>query len=74
MSFLCETTKRQDKLKKGKMSTELNNDYAEPFDGLTDILSHVVENEDLVVSDGSGSRNSGFWVMEVPWRNGSKAS
>ena len=42
------------------MSTELNNDYAEPFDGLTDILSHVVENEDLVVSDGSDIRKSGF--------------
>ena len=24
------------------MSTELNNDYAQPFDALTDILSHVV--------------------------------
>ena len=36
------------------MSTELDNDYAEPFDGLTDILSHVVENEDLGVSDESG--------------------
>ena len=34
------------------MSTELNNDYAQPFDALTDILSHVVVgNKNLVVVD-----------------------
>ena len=66
MSFLCENnTKRQlDKLKKGKMSTELNNDYAQPFDALTDILSHVVVgNKNLVVSDGSGSLKPGIKAL-----------
>ena len=43
------------------MSTELNNDYAQPFDALTDILSHVVVgNKNLVVSDGSGNLKPGF--------------
>ena len=43
------------------MSTELNNDYAQPFDALTDILSHVVVgNKNLVVSDGSGNLKQGF--------------
>ena len=43
------------------MSTELNNDYAQPFDALTDILSHVVVgNKNPVVSDGSGNLKPGF--------------
>ena len=43
------------------MSTELNNDYAQPFDALTDILSHVVVGiKNLVVSDGSGSLKQDF--------------